>query len=771
MNVKGITYLGYVYHVFLFASAVSIIAQYFDHIAPLVISSVSLGFLLCSLICRCFSKSDLIITIFEFLTLLTLGSIVLAVPNDSEESCEWLLWSSAVIASVFLPFPAVFSSWIGLCIIFGFYNAETCGFFIASIGTFGISRYSTLIHKQNKTNHKGTEGGGLRLRSLSLQMSQFAANDSTNHLDGSQKSPHQDPSSEDGLLTLYPIPMRRPRNSVLLPEVSQGTPEGPHELSDSIQQRSSGSRKQSTVPSQLSLLDSPRANSLISLGTSTHSSRQNSHRDHFVSTVSDELRTPVSALFGLIDVMKVDERERESYSNWCTLTSVADALLLLVENLIDVAKVSVDAKSLVPASSPCDVEQMIKRVVETFNVQMLTRSVCIVPTLDCRVCGPGAVLSDKSRICQILFNVLQEFTRSDIHDTTLFLDVRPDPAMKLSMIMTADNQDLPYLDFLRRNMSGKPVNRMNVTVAVAAIRSSGGDISITNGKSLQITYHCVVVADEPPAPVKGAFAYICKEGIPNSYMSLMSYCTQLAVPFQIVNKSVDVATHACIKPPPPRCKIIIFTSKPDVPESLARGYLYAVVAEDHAYGTLGKISFDDKIRELPYPMFPNDIITYLHRVVDESVGTPQEHSLEIQLKRSVTESDPLVVYDLHIMLVEDNNVISRVSQRKLQKEFATVTTIGSGEQALKEFTTHPEKTYHVILMDVELPGISGLETTRRIRNWEVEKEWDAVFIIAVTANAAGADAEACIESGMNDYMCKPFSNEKLTQILKGRKLI
>jgi signal transduction histidine kinase len=115
--------------------------------------------------------------------------------------------------------------------------------------------------------------------------------------------------------------------------------------------------------------------------------------------------------------MKIDERERESQYNWNTLSGIADSLLLLVDNLIDSAKISVDPKSLnqvlTAHPSPCDMEVVVQRVVEAFNAQMLCRSVHITPSLDIRLCGTGACLVDKARVGQFLSNILQELVRSD----------------------------------------------------------------------------------------------------------------------------------------------------------------------------------------------------------------------------------------------------------------------------------------------------------------------------------------------------------------------
>jgi CheY-like chemotaxis protein len=85
---------------------------------------------------------------------------------------------------------------------------------------------------------------------------------------------------------------------------------------------------------------------------------------------------------------------------------------------------------------------------------------------------------------------------------------------------------------------------------------------------------------------------------------------------------------------------------------------------------------------------------------------------------------------------------------------------GTGDEALKKFVTHD---YALIIMDVQLPGIDGLETTRRIRQIENERNLAPIPIIAMTSNATVDDKLFCLRAGMNDYMSKPFDSKQLKQ--------
>ncbi len=114
-----------------------------------------------------------------------------------------------------------------------------------------------------------------------------------------------------------------------------------------------------------------------------------------------------------------------------------------------------------------------------------------------------------------------------------------------------------------------------------------------------------------------------------------------------------------------------------------------------------------------------------------------------------------------ILIVEDNEVEQYVLTQLLAKFDYDAQVVGSGEEAL---TAMGVANYAAVLMDITLPGIDGLECTKRIRRIELEAE-RRTPVIAVTARAAQADYDACIAAGMDDYISKPFDPEQLRRTL------
>ncbi|MBI5592936.1 MAG: response regulator [Deltaproteobacteria bacterium] len=133
--------------------------------------------------------------------------------------------------------------------------------------------------------------------------------------------------------------------------------------------------------------------------------------------------------------------------------------------------------------------------------------------------------------------------------------------------------------------------------------------------------------------------------------------------------------------------------------------------------------------------------------------------------KTVSNSNPvdsLSKMNIRILLVEDNHVIQDVVQEMLLCLGGQVHLVFNGQQAVDAIGNH---TYDLILMDCQMPVMSGYQAARYIRMIEQNKGLKPVPIIATTANAMQGDREKCILAGMNDYLCKPFSLEQLQKII------
>ena len=152
--------------------------------------------------------------------------------------------------------------------------------------------------------------------------------------------------------------------------------------------------------------------------------------------------------------------------------------------------------------------------------------------------------------------------------------------------------------------------------------------------------------------------------------------------------------------------------------------------------------------------------------VQSSLGHGTSFILEIPFKEKVShdiKGDNLSTVNflpkgLKVLLVEDNLVNQLVATKLLQSKNALVEIANNGVEALKLME---KGDYDIILMDCFMPVLDGYETSRKIRVSEKKKN----IIIALTANSSKEDIQKCIDSGMDDFISKPFNINKMVQVI------
>ena len=110
-----------------------------------------------------------------------------------------------------------------------------------------------------------------------------------------------------------------------------------------------------------------------------------------------------------------------------------------------------------------------------------------------------------------------------------------------------------------------------------------------------------------------------------------------------------------------------------------------------------------------------------------------------------------------VLLVEDNPINALLARALLTREGCEIDHAISGEEAIAAAKLG---AYDLILMDMRMPGLTGVETARELRNLRVETP-----IVALTANAFEDDRHACLAAGMNDFLVKPMSPDALRAML------
>ncbi|MEM9831210.1 MAG: response regulator [Bacteroidota bacterium] len=156
--------------------------------------------------------------------------------------------------------------------------------------------------------------------------------------------------------------------------------------------------------------------------------------------------------------------------------------------------------------------------------------------------------------------------------------------------------------------------------------------------------------------------------------------------------------------------------------------------------------------------------------VTSKVGEGSTFAFELDLQKSdekaTKDTQDTEVHDtyigrlegLQVLLVEDNPVNQYVAARFIKKWGATLDTANNGKEALEKVK---KQRYDVVLMDLQMPVMDGLEATKNIRGWEESQGKQAVPIIALTASATQTTREKVVSLGMNDFVTKPFDPKEL----------
>jgi len=129
----------------------------------------------------------------------------------------------------------------------------------------------------------------------------------------------------------------------------------------------------------------------------------------------------------------------------------------------------------------------------------------------------------------------------------------------------------------------------------------------------------------------------------------------------------------------------------------------------------------------------------------------------LQQQRNVIPLQPK--RQLQVLLAEDNPVNTLLASTLLRREGYSVTTATNGEEVLHALSTGTRPD--LIIMDVEMPVLGGLEATRCIRRKETDRSLPRLPILALTANVQREDIEACLAAGMDGYLSKPFDRDAL----------
>ncbi|RUM56389.1 MAG: hypothetical protein DSY40_02345, partial [Nautilia sp.] len=202
-------------------------------------------------------------------------------------------------------------------------------------------------------------------------------------------------------------------------------------------------------------------------------------------------------------------------------------------------------------------------------------------------------------------------------------------------------------------------------------------------------------------------------------------------------------------------------------EDMNREYIEYIEFNNIKYTLLASLKYKQNIKSMSYtpiyiiwdPINTSKSFGMLKEIDKSRLNNYQE---VIEKVKKVENSDK---FDLTILIAEDNPINQKLIKITLEQMGIKTVLANNGLEAFNKYSIAPEK-YDLILMDIQMPVMDGIEATHEILDFEKDEEIPHTPIIALTANALKGDRERFLAEGMDEYLTKPINKDALINILK-----